>query len=249
MKALLKSLFLSSALLAPLLVHAGVQVDRTRVIYPVGAREVAVELVNRGASPSLVQTWVDAGDAESRPKDIDGVPFVVTPPIARIDGGMGQSLRLSYVGNDAPTDRESLYWINILDIPAQQKSANEAMAGRIEANLQFSVRNRFKIFLRPRGLPGSADAAVQTVRWQAATHQGGASLRASNPSPYYVSVANLVIPGVGRVDASTVVPPMGQAYISLKSPLAAGTAFTVRTVNDYGGLVDTVVTLGASAPN
>lgn len=248
MKTLTKPIFLACLLLVPLLASAGVQVSSTRVIYPVGAREVAVGLVNRGTSPSLVQVWVDAGDPASRPNDIEGVPFVVTPPIARIDGGMGQSLRLSYLGGDAPKDRESLYWINILDIPAKAtRTAEERNEGRVNADLQFSVRNRLKVFLRPKGLPGSANAAVKALTWQAASHQGKPSLLATNPTAYHVSVAFLSVPGLGRVEAGLVVPPMGQAYVELKAPIASGTQFTVRSINDYGGAVDTGVTLSAPA--
>ncbi|WP_181393004.1 fimbria/pilus periplasmic chaperone [Stenotrophomonas sp. HMWF023] len=236
--------FLLACLMAtPLLAKAGVQVGTTRVIYPTDAREVAVELVNRGTTPSLVQTWIDAGDPKSRPDNIEGVPFVVTPPITRIDGGMGQSLRVSYLGKDAPKDRESLYWINVLDIPASPKKGEDnATEGQLSANLQFAVRTRLKVFLRPKGLKGSPSESVKALTWQPSSHDGKPSVLVTNPTPYYVSVAFLTIPGTGRVNAGASVPPLGAMHIDLPSPLASGTPFVVRSINDYGGTVDTNVT-------
>lgn len=242
----MKSLLFAAALMTSISANAGVQVDRTRVIYPVGAREVSIGLVNKGTSPSLVQTWVDAGDPKSRPKDIKDVPFVVTPPLTRIDGGLGQSLRLSYLGHDAPTDRESLYYLNVLDIPAQPREGNNASTENITATLQFSVRNRFKVFLRPKGLPGSPGDAVKSLTWRSFREDGQAGLLAINPTPYYVSVASLQIPGMGKVEASLVVPPKGQAHVALPRSLADGAAFTVTSVNDYGAVVDTPASLDSA---
>lgn len=73
----------------------------TRVIYPANAREVTLELTNKGSTPSLVQVWIDAGDRRIRP-GAEALPFLVTPPITRIEAQRGQSLRLAYVGQGLP---------------------------------------------------------------------------------------------------------------------------------------------------
>src|ERR1700741_2137258 len=44
---------------------AGVVVHGTRVIYPGDRKEVTVELRNEGDAPSLVQAWMDSGEAKA----------------------------------------------------------------------------------------------------------------------------------------------------------------------------------------
>ncbi|WP_043219895.1 fimbrial biogenesis chaperone, partial [Burkholderia gladioli] len=85
---------------------ASVVIGGTRVIYGAGEPEVTIKLSNEGQSPALVQSWVDAGDTKSEPSTTK-VPFVVTPPISRIDPSKSQTLRIVYTGEPLPKDRES----------------------------------------------------------------------------------------------------------------------------------------------
>src|SRR5580698_3626086 len=95
---------------------AGDVVDGTRVVYPAAKREVTINIRNPGDTPSLVQAWLDAGDPHAKPGE-SRVPFVMTPPLFRLDPTKGQSLRLVYTHDALPEDRESLFWLNVLDIP------------------------------------------------------------------------------------------------------------------------------------
>jgi len=95
---------------------AGVVVDGTRVVYPAAKREVTININNPGSVPSLVQAWLDAGDPRAKPGD-SKVPFVLTPPLFRLDPTKVQSLRLVYTHDPLPADRESVFWLNVLDIP------------------------------------------------------------------------------------------------------------------------------------
>src|SRR5512146_2342735 len=84
---------------------AGVVVDGTRVVYPAAKREVTINIDNPGSVPSLVQAWLDAGDPHAKPGD-SKVPFVLTPPLFRLDPTKVQSLRLVYTHDPLPADRE-----------------------------------------------------------------------------------------------------------------------------------------------
>jgi len=127
------SLMLWCVLLLPWLAWGHVQISGTRVIYPANAREVTLELTNKGSSPSLVQVWIDAGDRRIRP-GAEALPFLVTPPITRIEAQRGQSLRLAYVGQGLPQDRESVFWLNVLEVPPSVKSTQ---AGQNLVQLAF----------------------------------------------------------------------------------------------------------------
>jgi chaperone protein EcpD len=133
--------------------QASVTIGGTRVIYPLDQREVTVKLENDSKNPSLVQVWMDDGNADSKPGEAK-VPFAITPPIFRMDPRKSQMLRVIFSGDTTlPLDRESVYWLNVLDIPpkAEQKADMNS--------LQFAFRTCIKMFVRPPKLPGSPDEA------------------------------------------------------------------------------------------
>ena len=104
---------LPGVVILPMLAWGQVQISGTRVIYPSTAREVTLELTNKGTLPALVQIWMDSGDRRIRP-GADRLPFLITPPITRIEALRGQSLRLAYVGQGLPSNKESVFWLNVL---------------------------------------------------------------------------------------------------------------------------------------
>ncbi|WP_130905492.1 MULTISPECIES: fimbria/pilus periplasmic chaperone [unclassified Pseudomonas] len=219
-----------SAVLCMSTAHASIVIDGTRVIYPAKAAEVTVRLTNKGEAPRLVQAWIDDGDEKSSPEKID-VPFIILTPIFRMDPDKGHALRVRYTqSKPVPTDRESVFWLNVLEIPA--KPAGDTS----DANyLQFSLRTRIKLFFRPEGLPGSAAAAPEQLVWQA--QPGG--LLVKNPSAFNVSLKRVELGAKG--DAGTVegimVAPFSQAVLKLVGAKTSNPSSTVTyfPVNDYGG--------------
>ncbi|MGC5701192.1 fimbria/pilus periplasmic chaperone [Pseudomonas sp. NFXW11] len=166
--------------LLPLLTQANVVVGGTRVIYPAQETEVSLGLTNKGEQPALVQVWIDDGSADSRPDDVD-VPFVVMPPMVRINQGKGQTLRIAHIPRPGiPGDRESVYWLNILDVPPLP-------ADQVSNHMQLAFRTRLKLFLRPEKLSGNAVEAAQTLRWSLIGSGPGRVLRVRNDSAFHVS--------------------------------------------------------------
>ena len=138
---------------------AGVVITGTRLVYPASQKEITVKLNNNGSKPALVQAWVDTGDVQSSPTS-SKAPFLLSPPVSRIDPSKGQSLRLMFTGASLPANKESVFWFNILEIPPKAE-------GPVEMNvLQMAFRSRIKIFYRPDGLPGSPSDAPQQVQWK-----------------------------------------------------------------------------------
>ncbi len=206
---------------------AGVVINGTRVIYPAQAREVTVQVSNDGQAPSLVQAWVDNGDPEQTPDSSDA-PFMLTPPIARVEPGRSQALRLIFSGGELPSDRESLFWLNVLDVPPTPEQAE----GDEQNFLQVAFRSRLKLFYRPQGLEGYANSAPAVLRWTLA----GGKLRVENPTPFHVTLAEIhvVAGGVETTidDKGQMVPPLQS--LDLDVP-AATNAVRFSSINDYGG--------------
>ncbi|WP_411752170.1 fimbria/pilus periplasmic chaperone [Serratia sp. (in: enterobacteria)] len=208
------ALFSSSSL-------ASVVVSGTRVIYPSDAKEVSVKINNVGPSPVLLQSWIDNGDPNAKPATIK-VPFVLTPPMNRVEQGKGQTLRISYAGGTLPMDKESVFWLNVLEVPAK----NEAKTN--ENRLQMAFRTRIKLFYRPAGLQGNANDAPKAVTWNT---QGG-KVQATNPTPFYVNFVNLSVNGK-KLDNAMVAP---RSSMVLNLAGNGGSKISGSFVNDYGAV-------------
>lgn len=229
--------------------QANVVVTGTRVVYKADEKEVTIRLNNEGGTPSLVQMWLDNGDPAATP-DSAKVPFVMTPPLFRLDPGKAQAVRLTYTQEPLPSDRESIFWLNVLDIPPKpEKSAGDN-------NLQIALRSRLKVFFRPGGLPGNAAEAPRQLRWSLARTEAGAFvLKASNPTPYHVSFGRVsLVSGDKAVEQNASRPLMMVApgdTISLdvnglkQAPTAADHAEVHFTfIDDLGAITPETARLG-----
>lgn len=214
----------------------------TRVVYPADQREVSVRLTNEGESPVLVQAWLDQGDPTVKPEHIS-VPFTLTPPVFRMDPQRGQTMRLMYTKEPLPQDRESVYWLNVLEIPP--KPANQ------EVNqLQLAFRTRIKVFFRPKELAGSAAKAPSNVTWALTPIANGQtySLTATNPTPYAVSFSKVLLKSEDQtyIAESGMVKPFESVEFVLKNikhPLQGRLQVLYQSITDYGGSVDGTATL------
>lgn len=211
---------------------ANVVVSGTRVVLPAATGEVTVRLSNEGTEPALVQAWIDRGNPQSTPDQID-VPFLITPPLFRLDPRQGQSLRIVYTREPLPTDRESLFWLNVLEVPP--KPTGEAAAGNM---LQLAIRSRLKLFFRPGGLRVDPLKAPGDLTWKAGTGTGAGTLDVANPTPYYVtlSAVSVVLDGQDHAAETGMVPPFGTLKLAVpgttSSVANANIAYTA--INDYG---------------
>lgn len=218
--------------LMPLPAHASMEISGTRVIYPGSAGSVTVQTTNRDTVPYLVKVWVDREDTEGA--ENSDVPFVVTPPMSRVEAGDSQALRLARIAPIAAQDRESVFWLNVLAIPPH---APETIAGK--NILQFAVRTRIKIFFRPPGLPGSPHDAPAALAWRAFHARGEWFLECSNPTPFHVSMAEVAMDGFDAI-GGLMVAPLSSLRMRLGTAPGSDRVFvgTLSTVNDHGAVVE-----------
>lgn len=224
-----KWLFVVVMLCVSFYTQASVIVLGTRVIYPSHQKNVQIKVLNKGGRPSLVQTWFDNGDEKADPKTIK-LPFVITPPVVRLDAKKEQIFNISYTGEPLATDRETLFFFNVLDIPPKPSQAELAKNPNY---LQFSVRSRLKFFFRPTNLPYTVTDAYQKVQW----HVKGKKITVQNPTPYFITYGDVSVMYKGKaVKASNadMVAPFSSAVFDLTSAVNGGEV-KWSVVNDYGG--------------
>uniref|UniRef100_UPI002119265A fimbrial biogenesis chaperone n=1 Tax=Pseudomonas aeruginosa TaxID=287 RepID=UPI002119265A len=104
--------------------------------------------------------WVSEYGARTPPSE-SNAPFLVLPPVARVDEGKHQAFRLRAIGGDLPADRESVFTFSLAEIPASP--VGEAASSAV-VNVIF--RNRLKLFYRPQSISKLDSAsAIDSLRW------------------------------------------------------------------------------------
>lgn len=233
---LLRTLTVAAAALATQ-AEASVVIAGTRVVFPSSEREVTIQLTNDGKRPALVQAWIDDGDRNALPEQID-VPFALTPSMFRMEPGTGQTLRVMHTGQPLPADKESLFWLNVLEVPPK------ATAGDNPNRVQLAFRSRIKIMYRPASLKGDANAAPARLDWRVTRTDGGRyALQATNPTSYVVNLGSVMLKSAGRqYDAGSgyVLPGATQRFPikDLVAAPAAGAAVGFAAINDWGASTD-----------
>ncbi|CNH27897.1 fimbrial biogenesis chaperone [Yersinia pekkanenii] len=210
--------------------NASVVMSGSRIIYSAGEKEHSVQLTNNDNFPNAVQVWLDSGDAKSTP-ETGKAPFIVTPPFFRIEANAGQTLRLKYTGSGLPTDKESVFYLNFLQVPPVNKA---------EKNNKMLVllRNRIKVFYRPANIAGQVDQVPSALTFSVRQQGSNVVVTGKNPTGFYATIASGEVVGNGKKlkMKSEMIPPMSQVewvIPSLSAP--SNPIINFRIVNDFGG--------------
>lgn len=204
--------------------QASVVMTGNRVVYPADAKQVSVQLTNQDDFPNVMQAWLDSGDEQSTPQTARA-PFMLTPPMFRMAAHSGQTLRLQFTGADLPKDKESVFWLNILQIPPVAKGS--------EASNQMIVmlRSRMKVFWRPAGLQGSPNEMNKTTT----ASVSGRKLSLTNNSGYYASIAHVVVMIANKpvkLGGEMIAPGATKAWPLVGIPM--GDSVQMTWINDQG---------------
>ncbi|MCP1107101.1 molecular chaperone [Serratia nevei] len=196
---------------------AGVVIGGTRLVYPGGQKEATITVKNPDDIPYLVQSWVNT-DLEGSVK----APFLVTPPLFRLNGGKENTLRIVKTSQALPADRESVFWLSVKTVPPEAEGKGN--------HLQIAVRTRIKLFYRPAALSGSPEEAAKKVRWE----RRGNTLTAINDSPYFLNFSSVSVVGE-KIKEPQMVAPFASLNYTLPAS-AVGQHVSWQVINDYGGL-------------
>lgn len=164
----------------------GLRLSQTRVVFDAAQSNAKVMMQNNSPQVYLVKAEVIN---DPREKKTSPSPFMVTPPLFRLEPENQQTALVVRQGSvSLPADRESVFYLSLLAIPASKK-AGEPEANMTQAQVSIGIRNIIKLFYRPTGLVIKAEAAYAQLTFQ----QAGGQLNVSNPTPYYVTLAHLAV--------------------------------------------------------
>ncbi|EKS6740523.1 fimbria/pilus periplasmic chaperone [Enterobacter ludwigii] len=218
--------------------HASMTISGTRIVFPASEKEVNVRTMNKGDLPSLVQVWVDDGRPNEDVNNVK-VPFIVTPPVYRVEPKRGQSVRMIFNGMPLPQDQESVFWFNMLEIPPRNAS-NEG-----GQKLELAFRTRIKIFYRPVSLEKSnSELESGKLNWKIVRDtRRGIGIEVDNATPYYFSFDGAsVVTRRGNVSlAVDMVAPKSKRVFYPEKKLDMQEKISelkFRFLNDYGAPVN-----------
>lgn len=208
--------------------RADISVDGTRFVYPAREKSITLRAGNPGSAPILVQMWIDQGQGQDDLAKLS-MPFALVPPLFRLDPGERKAVQLRYTGEPLPQDRESLFWINFVEVPS---------TGAKGEGLRVQIGLSMKLLFRPPGLAGGPRDAPGKLRWAYRSEGAATQLEAENPTPYNVTLRALKPRGAqGPGLESIAVPPYATARFAWSGPLPRGAAditLDYLAVDDFG---------------
>lgn len=151
-----------------------------------------------------------------------------------ISAEKSQNIRIRYTGEKKPPEeKESLFWVNVLEIPQNIDAPNQ---------LRIGLRTRIKFFFRPENLPIKPENATEKLNWHIEKRNGKPITIIQNNSPYHITFSSINIKTknisgtVELLPQNSMISPNSKVEFELKpskSELKQGINFSI--INDYGG--------------
>ncbi|MBB1201528.1 molecular chaperone [Enterobacteriaceae bacterium 89] len=202
--------------------HAAVNINTTRVVFNHGATQQTVSLVNDGDYPVVVQSWVDDGDPQKGPSQAN-VPFVVLPPVLKILPGERRELKIMTTGKGLATDRESLYWLNVYQIPPEVKSPQ---AGE---KVRLALRNQLKVLWRPKNIGVLTEKSINMLSFR---YEDG-MIHAVNDSSWNIILADVSF-GEYSIGGIVLAPHTRSMIFNSVTPVMRQNKINFTVINDEG---------------
>ncbi|EKN3945525.1 fimbria/pilus periplasmic chaperone [Yersinia enterocolitica] len=215
-----------------------VKVGETRAIYPLSSvKGISLSMVNPQDYPILVQTQIKDEDKHS------SAPFVVTPPLFRLDAGMQGRVRVIRTGGNFPQDRESLQWLCLTGVPPKEGDIwdnghhdNKKETQDVNLDVRLSISTCMKLLVRPDQLKQKPEDVAGELIWQ----RNGKQLQVNNPTPFYISFKSINLGGkninLSSAGENTYVAPFGERSYALPMDMAGSPVeLNWKIINDLGG--------------
>lgn len=209
--------------------EGGLRLTQTRVVFNGGDNSAKVAIKNNSEQVYLVK--VDVMNTQEGNADMPAPPFLVTPPLSRLEAlSQNTSLVVRNGAEKLPNDRESVFYLSFLAIPSTKKWANSD-ENMTSAQVSVGVRNVIKLFYRPANLPITVEQAARKLTFS----QKGQQLKVTNPTPYYLTLAQLKTDqhGVDLRNAEPMLAPFSTRHYSVHGKV---TQAQWAVIGDFGNM-------------
>ncbi|WP_181314903.1 fimbria/pilus periplasmic chaperone [Photobacterium phosphoreum] len=210
------------AVFLPLIVsnsaNAALALDVTRYIYNGNTSFISAIANNESDKMYGGQVWIDnITESDTRPT------FVTTPSFFKINGKGRQVFRIMKMSDHMPKDKESIYWLNLQEIPPANKGNGLSMA----------IRTRVKLIYRPEAIIEGRSGAEKNITIQ---HLPGQQWLV-NSTPYIFTISDVF----DNKNKSLIFNNMDKDNLSMFRPgdkvnITGKIVKSVSALNDYGSL-------------
>lgn len=201
----------------------GINLDQTRIVYLSSDKAQTLVVNNTSDRAWLIQSRVQEGENNGKS------PFIITPPLFTLQQGNRQILRIVKLNKMLPEDRESVFYLSVLAIPAAKiRETDESNKGVISVGMNFTL----KMFYRPAALSQDAEKTSCHLR----IIPSPAGIRIENPTPYFQTFGKFELNGnqLNLNDMNSMLAPYSSREYQIKNKKI--TQVQWQTINDYGGL-------------
>lgn len=201
---------------------AAINIDRTRIIFPGKDKSVSLAINNQSNTmPYLAQSWMedDKGNKVSE-------PFTVLPPMQRVEPNAKNQIKIIKTDgvDKLPQDRESLFYLNVREIPPVADKENM---------VQIAIQSRLKMFYRPPQIENNSDKVwAKELKYT----RSGSNLTIENTSKYYVTLGYLSSNSTSNFPGfeSVMIAPMSKETVMV--PVTNFSQLYSGYMDDYGGM-------------
>lgn len=209
--------------------NAGIVIKGTRVIFEEGMKDTNITMKNTNPRTSLVQVWLENFSPENKIT----VPFTPIPPLFKMAKDSEQTIRVVKNKANLAKDRETIFYINFLDVAPKDKSLAENTS-----SVQISIQTRLKFFYRPK-LKMPRSEAEQKLDWRLIKKNKVVFIEAKNKSPFYISLEDLIFEHKNKkyTSQADMIAPFSTSTFKLDKfnlPTSAKGVFVFKSIDDYG---------------
>ncbi|MFS7307677.1 fimbria/pilus periplasmic chaperone [Rahnella inusitata] len=206
---------------------AVVNAEKTRVVFNSGSIAESLSLVNSEKEPVVVQVWTDNGDPTVSPDKVH-TPIVINPPVFKMKPAEIRNIRLLLVSaGNLPQDRESVFWLNIYQIPPNTETRNKG-----EKKVVLPLKIRMKVFVRPENIGELKESDAQKLQFSIGKEATGNKLLIQNPTPWHMTISSLKS-GATEL-AGVMVEPLSSLRVDIPADKNLSGVMEYEVINDNG---------------
>lgn len=149
--------------------------------------------------------------------------FVVTPSFFKVKPNGQQTLRIIMASDHLPKDKESVYWLNLQDIPPALEGSGIAVA----------LRTKLKLFYRPKALLEGRKGAEEGLSLQ--SRPDGRTMLV-NTTPYIYAIGSLLDGNGKKIATDNDTAQKLLMFMPGDEVQVKESVVKVDSLNDYGEL-------------
>lgn len=206
-----------------------INLGANRLIYHPDSAGAEISVTNPQDYPILIQGKVYNEDKKT------AAPFIVTPPLSRLEARQQSRLRIIRTGGSTDNNRETLQWLCVGGIPpkdtdvwAQDNKGRSSAPSAVRLQVAVSAHVCIKMMTRPSSVKGSSMDEAGDLQW----HRQGNQLDVTNPSSFYINLSSVSVGGKALRDVDYVAPGASRSF---SLPEGASGPVEWKIVTDEGG--------------